>query len=397
MNEAAVGDRTTNLGWSAVRALCCWIGGGMLLLGGFILAVSPASWTNDVVAGVIGMAVSPILFPPILRRLRERLPALRPAWVPILMWIAIGPFATLAGLPFKPSPARQEQPKVEAIADANRLLAAGRLLQARARLSKFSGAAKRDPKVSAILAKIDAQDRKASSAPIPAPAATSQPATVATKTALNEPMQTPAENFAERLREYWIPEAEALPTTPPEGEAYGKLLSQIDGLAQKLEDGNGLALDSAQAKDRARFISVLAAKQNVLLPAMRKRYAEALAQKLFRDDIIVSSSGPGAGTLRFTGGAFARNANVEDMQQSMQSVLQRLRFHRVEYRWSRYLHDGYDYNLKPPADAAIGYWQGESFTRTDQRRPEPTPSPAKAHAHDPACVPALAAQVHMKC
>lgn len=369
----------------------------MLLLGGLILAVSPASWTNDVVAGVIGMAVAPILFPPILRRLRERLPAIRPAWVPILIWIAIGPIATLAGLPFKPSPARQEQLKVEAIADANRLLAAGQPLQARARLSKFSGLPKRDPNVTAILAKIDAQDRKASSSPIHSPAATSQPATLATKTALNEPMQTPAENFAERVREYWIPEAEALPTTPPEGEEYGKLLTQIDGLALKLEDGQGLALTSAQAKDRDRLVSVLAAKQKVLLPAMRKRYADALAQKLFRDDIIVSSSGPGAGSLRFTGSAFARNANIEDMQQSMHGVLQRLRFRRVDYRWSRYLADGHYYDLKPPADASIGYWQGETFTRTDQWQPKPTPTSSTTGVRDPACVPALAAQVHLKC
>lgn len=132
-----------------------------MLIGGLATIGSPTAWPNDVATGVVEVLASPVFFPPLLSRLRMRLAALRPAWAPPLLWIAIILVAMGAGLPFLPSPERQQQLKIEAIADADRMVAAGQPFQARMRLGKFSGRQASDPAVAAAYAKIAASERAA--------------------------------------------------------------------------------------------------------------------------------------------------------------------------------------------------------------------------------------------
>lgn len=169
----------------------------------------------------------------------------------------------------------------------------------------------------------------------------------------------PASAYTERVRTDWLPEARSLPTTAPEDdERFGKILDQIDGLVTDIENGAVLLLGREQKAARSELIDTLSKKQLTLLPALRKRYVQALDAKLFRDELRVSASGS---TLRFVGVPFASNANVEDMQTSMIPVAMRLRFKQVEYRWNAHIGDALIYHLLPPSDGVVARWDGSQF------------------------------------
>lgn len=181
----------------------------------------------------------------------------------------------------------------------------------------------------------------------------------AAKQVPQEAPQSAASAYAERVETYWLPEVAALPdTAPANDDAIGKILTQIDGLVLNIADGDKLNLDPGQKASRQKLIRALSLKQAKLLPELRKRYAQALDAGLFRDDIRVAARGT---TLTLTGGVFARNANVQDMQTALEPVLARLRFRRIDYRWSPYLSDGLFYDLKPPADSVVARWDGSQF------------------------------------
>jgi hypothetical protein len=163
-----------------------------------------------------------------------------------------------------------------------------------------------------------------------------------------------AADYVERVETYWLPQAQALPSAAPAGgDAYGALLTELEALRSYIADGERLTLTPPQRAIHRRFVSALSAKQQQLLPGFRRNYAELLRTQLFRREIVVSVSGRRADTLRLTGPLFSLNANVEDMQTELDPVLRRLRFRRVEYRWSRYVNDGYHYDLQPVPDAAL--------------------------------------------
>ncbi len=162
--------------------------------------------------------------------------------------------------------------------------------------------------------------------------------------------RSPGADYVERVQTHWLPQVEALPSSPAAGAAVGDLLSQMEALHSYVADGEKLNLTSAQRAVRSRFSSALSAKQRLLFPAIRRRYAEELNAQLFRRDIAVTTAGTRGRTLRITGPIFVRNANIEDMQKELTPVLARMRFGRVEYRWSRNAGEATYYDLKPPAD-----------------------------------------------
>lgn len=232
-------------------------------------------------------------------------------------------------------------------------------------------------------------ERKAPTVGTSSPAA-QVPAVPEQAAAKPKSVQDAASTYAGRIEAYWLPEVRALPDEPPsDGSDFGKLLTQIDGLVVNLGDGSKLLLSDRQLANWDRLAASVSAKQKVLLPAMRRRYGEMLDAKLFRRDIRVSVVGA---TLQVVGAPFVRNANVEDMQTELGPVLNRLRFRRVEYRWSAYLNDGVHYDLKPPADGVIATWNGAEFAVV--HRPAEDDPNRKA---DPSCVPEKAAAIGLKC
>ncbi|HEX8668016.1 MAG TPA: hypothetical protein VF727_06560 [Allosphingosinicella sp.] len=155
--------------------------------------------------------------------------------------------------------------------------------------------------------------------------------------------------YSERVQTYWMPQVEALPSTPVADARLGELLSRMDALRSYVADGRRLSLTPAQRSMHSQFSGTLSAKQRLLFAAIRRRYAEDLNAQPFRRDIAVAATGPGSRTLRFTGPIFVRNANIADMQTELAPILSTMRFQRVEYRWSRTAGDTtyYDPTIQP--------------------------------------------------
>lgn len=339
-------------GVKGFRLVVCWIGSGLLIFGGLVAIGNPDSWTNERVAGMLQIAAGVLIMPPILTKLRAKATWLRPIWAPVLLFFLAPPIAVLITLPLAPAGPERARLRAVAITRAKAEIASGHAYQARNRLAKFSS--DHDPVVDRLLAGLKV-------APSPLQPSGSTPPGTSTPSAVPT-FSDPAAEYVDRIKTYWLPEANALPDIPPTDDtAIGELLTKFDGLAINIADGGKFSLTPAQAAVRTRLVEALAGKQRTLLPAMRRKYAEALRAKLFRRDIEVASSSIGNTTMQLTGGIFSLNANIEDLQQANGDVFRRLRFHRIEYRWSRYFHDGYHYDLKVPSDAAVGTWEADEF------------------------------------
>lgn len=339
-----------------VRTFLCWVFSAGLIVIGITVQLASQSWLNDRVAGALYIAGGIVLLPPVLRRLRARHPLLRPAIVPLIFGALLVPVSLAVSDPFKPSEAQQAQLREAALSDAKAHLANGNSAAARMALSKFSSRRASDREIDALLTRIESSGSLADTP------ALSKAAASPTKTGAPPAMQDPASAYAERIETYWLPEVRALPDTPPaDDEAFGKLLTQIDGLVVNVEDGTDLGLSPQQKRQRSQLMQELGKKQVGLLPAMRQRYAEALDAKLFRQDVRVTVSGS---TLKLVGRMFVRNANVEDTQTVLAPVVNRLRFRRVEYRWNPQIGDSLYYDLTPPADRVVARWDGSGFVET---------------------------------
>ena len=331
-------------------AIACCLAAGMIALTGAILLLAPTSWPNDRVAGGLALAGSALLLPPVLSQLRRRVSSMRPAWVPVAIAVCILPAAFIIANPFRPTGEAKARLRAFTVVTARQEIASGDFSRARHLLERFSD--DHDPAVNRLLAEIHASQAKPA---LPEPTPSSSPTIAATAGPAN-----PSSIYAERIESYWIPQARALPDIAPDDDpTFGKLLTQIEELVIDAADGSDLPLTPAQRAGRSKFMAILSEKQAKLLPAMRRKYAKTLDVKLFRDDVRVSAQGT---TMTMTGGVFVRNANIEDMETELGPVVNRLRFRRIAYRWSRYLNDGLHYDLDAPADRKLARWDGSRFT-----------------------------------
>lgn len=337
-----------------------WAVPATFLFGGAVLAFVGVrdGWMDDLVAGLLFAVGFVFLLPPILAKLRRRWAFLGPTWVPVVFGVLLIPLAFIAGMPFAPDSSTRLALRRDAIGQARQLISTGEFEQARYAVRRFVRAPDADGQVAAIVKQIEVSEKAKRPPDLNVEATVPQHAPAITPVTLSdEKVPDPAADYTERVQTYWLPQASRLPTSAPNGgEEYGKLLSNLETLRSYYADGEALPLNAKQKIVHLRFKQVLAAKQIKLYPSFRKRYATALRSGLFRNNVEVAAIGPSATTLRFTGGAFASNANIEDMQQSMTSAVSKMRFHRVEYRWSRYLNDGYHYDLnaKPDGDVTSG-------------------------------------------
>lgn len=308
-------------------------------------------WWNEVVAGLLTMAGALMLLPPILDQARSRWPVLRPKWAAVAFAISLLFVPSLLGRPFAPGPAERDTLRLDAIHDANALLKAGRPFEAKLALRRFANEANPDHRVADLMAKIAATTKARSQQ-----AGTSARGSAKAGQKAQRPYVAPdpAKDYVERVQTYWLPETVSLPTKAPMGGSeYGALQSKLETLRSYVADGEALRLSVEQRSVHLRFKQALAAKQTALYPSLREHYAVALRAGLFRDDVDVAAIGPRASTLRLTGGVFARNANIQDMQRSLGSAVEKMRFKTVEYRWSRYVGGGYRYQMDVKQDGDV--------------------------------------------
>ncbi|TAL69989.1 MAG: hypothetical protein EPN82_05065 [Bacteroidetes bacterium] len=71
-------------------------------------------------------------------------------------------------------------------------------------------------------------------------------------------------------------------------------------------------------------------------PKIRTNYVNNVENDLWKNNITIKLRGSNKDILRFIGGIFANNKNKSDMQETISSIMDKLRFKRVEYLWYEY-------------------------------------------------------------
>lgn len=74
-------------------------------------------------------------------------------------------------------------------------------------------------------------------------------------------------------------------------------------------------------------------KQKIWYPKYRKAYSNIMANKVWENDVYVTASGSNNTIFNLSGGIFAANKNIKDMQESIYDILYSLRFKQSRYRW----------------------------------------------------------------
>jgi hypothetical protein len=88
-------------------------------------------------------------------------------------------------------------------------------------------------------------------------------------------------------------------------------------------------------------------------PRMRKAYANAVAQKVWEEDMYVDIGGSGNTTISFTSALFVTNKNIKAFQTEVDEVLRMFRFKQVRYRWYRESDEYTYYKLDTPPDGEL--------------------------------------------
>ncbi len=91
--------------------------------------------------------------------------------------------------------------------------------------------------------------------------------------------------------------------------------------------------------------------QSKEFPIMRKRYGKITGKILWENDIYVSTSGGKNEILNISGAIFASNMNIKNNVNEISSVLQKLRFKEVRYRWYKESDEFTYYRFDVPKDS----------------------------------------------
>ena len=70
-------------------------------------------------------------------------------------------------------------------------------------------------------------------------------------------------------------------------------------------------------------------------PIIRKEYAKIVANRMWEEDIEVTSSGTGNRQITFIGGVFAANKSKKKFQEDINNLMFEFRFNRVNYKWHK--------------------------------------------------------------
>lgn len=98
----------------------------------------------------------------------------------------------------------------------------------------------------------------------------------------------------------------------------------------------GLKSDDKETNQLAsKLKSKVVARQIKEFPKMRYDYGKSAAEKMWENNIYISTSGPKNSILNLTGALFANNKNIADTQKLLADILTNFRFKEVRYRWYR--------------------------------------------------------------
>lgn len=167
-------------------------------------------------------------------------------------------------------------------------------------------------------------------------------------------MDTPEEQLTERIETYWLPEVKQWPARVTDDPAnFADAMAKMDLFNSYIADLPRMSFNAEQTKVVRSYADALGAKQASILPQMRKQYSKQMDETLFRHDIRVTVHGSGNRTLRLTGPIFIRNANIADTQSTLLEPARKLRFSRIEYRWSPRFDEATYYDLGTPTDRKV--------------------------------------------
>lgn len=85
-------------------------------------------------------------------------------------------------------------------------------------------------------------------------------------------------------------------------------------------------------------------------PKLRKGYVDIVANKLWEENITVTVQGNGNNIINLTGGLFANNKNIKQMQETIKEVVKMFRFKQIRYRWFKGADEYTYYDLEVPKD-----------------------------------------------
>ena len=88
-------------------------------------------------------------------------------------------------------------------------------------------------------------------------------------------------------------------------------------------------------------------------PKMRKHYSSLLGEKLWEENIYVTTQGSKNQIINITGGIFANNKNIAEFQRTLSEVLQQFRFKEIRYRWYENADKYTVYNYEAKGDDLI--------------------------------------------
>ena len=86
---------------------------------------------------------------------------------------------------------------------------------------------------------------------------------------------------------------------------------------------------------------------------MRKAYTKLLAEKMWENDMYISSEGAPYTTLNLTAGVFAANKNIKQIQTTLYEALVQYRFKQTRYRWYKDQDEFTYYTIESPNDDEI--------------------------------------------
>jgi len=112
----------------------------------------------------------------------------------------------------------------------------------------------------------------------------------------------------------------------------------------------GKASDDEESKKLAKKLEKkVQSLQKSGFPKLRERYTEIVKNLMWENDIDVYSS-DGGKTLNLTGGIFASNRNIQNIQETIKENMQLFRFKQVRYRWYKGSDEFTYYDVNSPKD-----------------------------------------------